>query len=156
MPTKFATTTTPTQQHERVLPWAQLMHHSQNAIQACRSHIFAYMDQNTTNCNFTFTCYYQICARNNMPTKLGINATYGKYLTCIYEGFMHIYATYELTGINYKTRNNVLIFNISLKICLPIPNIANIGILTHFCIYLFILQHSQLQLLLHMLWLNVC
>ena len=93
----------------------QIKLHSQHATWAYRPNIFAYIyyiHQNKTNCNFYSISYFQICTRNKYAHQITHIAMYAKCLTCIYGGYMHIYATW-VTGINLATRSTVQIFDIN-------------------------------------------
>ena len=76
--------------------------HCPHSVLAHRSNSGTYVCQNTTNNKIYFTCWYHSCSRNKYANQIAHicyivdRHTWGKYV--------HICATYEITGINHVTR----------------------------------------------------
>ena len=127
-------------------------------------HFCIYLPPQKTNCDFYFTCYCKICAKNKYDYQIK-HRCYISYIPDIHiqEMYACTYATYEITGTNHSTRSTLHIFDTSLsKYGSPIPNIAHTanklnGQIDPTCFaYIYILKPNPLLLIFHLLLCNMC
>ena len=102
------------------LPHCKYDSHSQYAKLAYRCSIFAYILQNTTNCNSYFTHNGQICTRK----KYAPNMPHMPSSSCKHETAISVHMSYEVTAIiNVTTSTGIHTFHITgiclWAICLP-------------------------------------